>query len=163
MMTDKEILAGAPEGDVCVDAGNDYFNEHGVMWAEHCKCFDFHDRPEMPCRSLSDIRSLVEKDERIKELEKECDNLKRPIELGDRVIFTKVNLEAHNLYQQAKILKELAREAYTDTKEGCTYHMLLTQKALELTRQAKQLREGVEPKQPGWLRDNNTHTGEGVE
>jgi len=52
-----------------------------------------------------------------------------------------VKLEAHNLEQQAKILNELAREAYTDTKEGCTYHILLTQKALELTRQAKQLRE----------------------
>ena len=48
---------------------------------------------------------------KVAELEKECgelkesnNNLKRPIELGDRVIFTKQALQAHNLEQQAKAL-----------------------------------------------------------
>lgn len=41
-------------------------------------------------------------------LQQERDELKRPIELGDRITFTKANLEAHNLEQQAKGLDKLA-------------------------------------------------------
>jgi hypothetical protein len=53
----------------------------------------------------------------------------------------KTTLEIRDLEQQAKILKELAKEVYTDTKEGCAYHAILIQKALELTRKARALKE----------------------
>ena len=59
-MTDQKIIDNAPKGTVCIDANNDYFNADGVMWSNHCKRFDFHDRPEAPIRSLADIKRIVE-------------------------------------------------------------------------------------------------------
>lgn len=47
-MNNQEILHNAPEGAVCVDDGNDYFNAEGRMWSEHCEQFDYHDIPFAP-------------------------------------------------------------------------------------------------------------------
>ena len=59
-MNNQEIIDNAPEGSVCIDANNDYFNAHGVMWSDYCKDWDFHDNPEVPIRSLADIKRIVE-------------------------------------------------------------------------------------------------------
>ena len=66
MKTDQEIIDNAPEGAVCIDVDNDYFNANGDMWSDYCKDWDFHDTPEIPIRSLADIKRIVE-------LEKERD------------------------------------------------------------------------------------------
>lgn len=190
MMTDKEILAGAPEGANIVDMDNLFFDGYGNQLSKNGKWSISNRNPHYP-RSLADIRALVEKDERIKELDKErvelqsyavrvvtfiiCaveklrdipefkptgDVLNRAIKLTP-----KIALEAHNLEQQISAVKQLISNVGVfqgSESVGCylDYDMVID----ELNKlKAKQLREGVEPKQPGWLRDNNTHTGEGVE
>jgi hypothetical protein len=57
--------------------------------------------------SQEDVVNLLNaKDKRIAELEKERDDLKMPIDLGDRVILSKQALQAHNLGQQAKGIED---------------------------------------------------------
>ena len=74
-MTEQEILNGAPEGAVCVDSTGGYFNVRGVILVDNCERPDFHDFPEMPCRSLDDIQTIVDLRKQVAELEKERDAL----------------------------------------------------------------------------------------
>jgi len=82
-------------------------------------------------------KTIIEMSQMLNKLQQERDELKRPIELGDRITFTKANLEANNLEQQASICEKMAREAYKDTKEGQAYEMLLTRTAIDLRSKAK--------------------------
>jgi hypothetical protein len=47
------------------------------------------------------------KDKRITELEEENGNLKKPIYLGDRIIFTANSIHKHNLEQQQRAISSL--------------------------------------------------------
>ena len=59
-MREQEIIDNAPEGAVCIDADDDYFNAHGVVWSYYGGCFEFYNTPEIPTRSLADIKRILE-------------------------------------------------------------------------------------------------------
>ena len=60
---------------------------------------------ELELQSKSRSDTIIEYSNRIAELEKERDELKMPIDLGDRVILSKQALQAHNLEQQIKCVE----------------------------------------------------------
>ena len=91
---------------------------------------------------------IVALKKRIRELEKERDELKGKIENADLSswkVFLKSNskiLQAHNLEQQAKICELLAETTYTDTANGQIEQFKLYQMARSLREQAKAIKDG---------------------
>ena len=87
-MIDQPLANNIPEGEGFMFPENSYVGT--------CQCGQSYVAPKgvVHCH-----KCLYEK---IKLLEKERDNLKRPIELGDRVVFSKQALQAHNLQQTRK-------------------------------------------------------------
>lgn len=180
MMNDKEILANAPEGATHVFIDIEYHPTYVKFDMEGRRYFWYYPMPnhwyemeKMPdndIHSLADIRALVEKDERIAELENERDELHayvvkvilfvtRVVEklkgipefkpTGDvlnRVLMMtpKTALQAHNLEQKSLGVRELRNSDGFWKYSNSRLRAHARNFEIDLIEQAKQLREGVE-------------------
>ena len=130
----KQIVADAPEGATHFSPHPHcpfYLKEYDIGYYAHIDS-DWIDEPILNgyanIQSISNIKTIIAQHERIVSIERL---------LSNKLKVTHRDILSANAY----CLEKLAKEAYTDTKEGEAYQFLLYQEARKLREQAKSLGE----------------------
>lgn len=182
-MTDKDILAGAPKDATHYAEGMHYlalnankkwmrYDPNGIGKYRWFEADEYKLSYMRSFRSLADIALIVElkkeRDANARQAHRFAVFLCKTVEKLDGIpefeptklllsrLISGNELQAHNLEQRANEVEDFVSSYHGDNMDFSQAERRIE----NLRNKAKRLRE---PKQPGWLRDNNTHTSEGVE